>query len=131
MARIPIQQQISRQDFPEAPNWISGLLYPLNLFMTLVVQALRNQLTIQENMSVVINDLTFVAQASANLNTFSFLWELNRQPIELTMHVTRADGTYESIYPVPSWNLVGNSIQINGVQGLTNGVSYKIVTVVK
>lgn len=129
--RIPIQQQISRQDFPDAPNWISGLLYPLNLFMTIVIQALRNQLTIQENMSVVVNDLTFVAKASDDLNVFSFLWELNRQPIELTMHVTRTDGTYDSIYPVPSWNLVGNSIQINGIQGLTNGVSYKIVTVVK
>lgn len=131
MARIPIQQQISRQDFPDAPNWISGLLYPLNLFMTLIVNALRNQLTLQENCSVVINELTFVAGASANLNTFSFLWNLNRQPIELTMHVTRADGVYEAIYPVPSWNLVGQSIQVNGIQGLTNGVVYKIVTVVK
>lgn len=129
--RIPIQQQLSRQDFPEAPNWLSGLLYPLNLFMNIIVNALRGQLTLQDNFSVIINELTFVAQASADLNVFSFLWELNRQPIELTMHVTRSDGTYDSIYPVPSWNLVGNSIQINGIQGLTNGVSYRIVTVVK
>lgn len=129
--KIPIQQQMSRQDFPDAPNWISDLLYPLQLFMNLVVNCLRGQVTLQDNMSCVINDLTFVAKASANLNTFSFLWELNRQPIELTMHVTRSDGTYESIYPVPSWNLVGSSIQINGIQGLTTGVSYKIITVVK
>ena len=129
--RIPIQQQLSRQDFPEAPSWISGLLYPLNLFMNIVVNALRNQLTLQDNFSLVINEVTFVAKASANLNTLSFLWELNRQPIELTMHVTRSDGTYEPIYPIPSWNLVGSSIQINGIQGLTSGVSYKIVTVVK
>lgn len=129
--KIPIQQQLSRQDFPDAPNWLSDLLYPLNLFMTIVVNALRNQLTVQDNMSCVINDLTLVAKATANLNTFSFLWELNRQPLELTMHVTRSDGTYESIYAVPSWNLVGNSIQINGIQGLTNTVSYKIITVVK
>lgn len=131
MARIPIQHQLNRQDFPEAPSWISGLLYPLNLFMTLIVGALQNKLTIQENMSAVINELTFTAGATANLNTFSFQWTLGRRPIELTMHVTRADGTYEPIFPVPSWNLVGESIQINGIQGLTNGVSYKIVTVVK
>lgn len=129
--KIPIQQQLSRQDFPDAPNWISDLLYPLQLFMNIVVNALRNQITLQDNVSCVINDLTFVGKASANLNTFSFLWELNRQPIELTMHVTRSDGNYESIYPVPSWNLIGNSIQINGIQGLTTGVSYKIITVVK
>lgn len=129
--RIPIQQQLNRQDFPDAPNWISGLLYPLNLFMTIVVNALRNQLTLQDNLSLVINELTFVATAADNTNIFSFQWPLNRQPIELTMHVTRTDGTYESIYPVPSWNLVGSSIQINGLQGLTPGVSYNIVTVVK
>src|SRR6185295_18842552 len=117
--KIPIQQQLSRQDFPDAPNWISELLYPLQLFMNIVVNALRNQLTLQDNFSCVVNELTFVAAASANLNIFSFLWELNRQAIELTMHITRSDGTYESIYPVPSWNLVGNSIQINGIQGLT------------
>lgn len=129
--RIPVQQQLSRQDFPEAPSWISGLIYPLNLFMNVVINALRNQLTLQDNFSFISNEVTFVAQVSANLNILSFLWELNRQPIELTMHVTRSDGTYESIYPIPSWNLVGNSIQINGIQGLTNGVSYKIITIVK
>lgn len=129
--KIPIQQQISRQDIPEAPDWISGLLYPLGLFMTLVVSALRNQLTLQENSSCVINELNFVAKASDDLNTFSFQWGLNRQPIELTMHVTRLDGVYEPIFPVPSWLLIGTSIQINGIQGLTDGVTYRIVTVVK
>lgn len=129
--KIPVQQQISRQDIPEAPDWISSLLYPLQLFMTLVITALRNQLTLQDNMSCVINEITFVGAASANLNTFSFQWGQSRQPVELTMHVTRADGTYESIYPVPSWNLIGTSIQINGIQGLTTGVLYRIVTVVK
>lgn len=129
--KIPIQQQLNRQDFPDSPNWLSDLLYPLNLFMTIIVNALRNQLTIQDNMSCVINELTFVAGATPELNVFSFLWQLNRQPIELTMHVTRSDGVYESIYPVPSWNLIGNSIQINGIQGLANGVSYRIVSVVK
>lgn len=129
--KIPIQHQISRQDIPEAPDWISSLLYPLQLFMTLVITALRNQLTLQDNLSCVINEITFVAQASADLNVFSFQWGKDRQPVELTMHVTKADGSYESIYPVPSWNLIGTSIQINGIQGLTNGVSYKIVTVVK
>lgn len=99
--------------------------------MTTIASALTNQLTLQDNFSCVINDLTFVAAATAELNTFSFLWTLSRQPIELTMHVTRSDGTYDSIYAVPSWNLINGSIFVNGIQGLTNGVSYKILTVVK
>lgn len=82
-------------------------------------------------MSCEINQVNFVGKATPALNTFSFQWGQNRQPIELTMHVTRVDGVYDSIYAVPSWNLVGTSIQINGIQGLTNGVTYKIITVVK
>lgn len=131
MAKIPVQQQLSRQDFPEAPDWIAKLLYPLQLFMTTVVKALTNQLTLQDNFSFVKNEVDFIAGATPSDNTLSFRWEKDRQPIELTMHVTRADGNYDVIFPVPSWNLIKDSIQINGIQGLTNGVKYKIVTVVK
>lgn len=96
-----------------------------------MVSALTNQLNYQDNFSCTINYLTFVAAATADMNQFSFLWPYNRQPIELVMHVTRTDGTYPPIYPIPSWNLVGGSILINGIQGLTTGVSYQIVTIVK
>ncbi len=131
MARIPVQQQLSRQDFPEAPDWISKVLYPIQLFMTVVVRALTNRLTLQDNFSFVSNQVNFIAGATPSDNVISFLWELERQPIELTMHVTRADGVYDIVFPVPSWNLVGDSIQINGIEGLTSGVEYRIITVVK
>lgn len=131
MAKLPILQQLNRQDFPEAPSWISRLLYPLQLFITSVVNALTNQLTYQDNFACVINTLTFVGAATDDANAFTFIWPYPRQPIELNMHVTTADGTYPSIYPVVSWNLVNGSIAINGIQGLTTGVIYNIVTVVK
>lgn len=129
MARIPVPQQLQRSDLPDAPDWVSKLLYPLQLFMTSVVGALTNQLTIQENFSVATNSLIFTAAASADLNRFTFVWPYTRQPIALWIHATRRDGTTPPIYPVPSWNLVGNNISINGIQGLTAGVSYLIQTV--
>lgn len=131
MAKITSPQQLQRSDFPEAPSWISKLLYPLQLFMTTVVGALTNQLTYQDNFACVVNQVTFRAAASSNLNTFSFIWPYPRQPIELVIHVTRTDGVYDSIYPVASWNLVSGSISVNGVQGLTSGVLYNILCVVK
>lgn len=97
--------------------------------MTSVINALTNQLTIQDNFSVATNNLTFVAAASADLNRFNFIWPYNRQPVALWIHATRTDGTTPAIYPVPSWNLVGGNIAVNGIQGLTNGVSYNLVTV--
>ncbi|HWY34919.1 MAG TPA: hypothetical protein VNX68_09745 [Nitrosopumilaceae archaeon] len=131
MAKIPVIQQLQRQDFPEAPAWITKLLYPLQLFMTTVIGALTNNLTYQDNFSCVVNTLVFTAAASQDLNKFSFLWPYTRQPIELTMHVTRTDGSTPTIYAVPSWILVGGSIQVQGIQGLTNGAQYNIVTVVR
>lgn len=128
--KIPVVQQLQRTDFPEAPNWISKLLYPLQLFMTTVITALTNQLTLQDNVSCVINQLTFSAAPTADANVFQFTWPFPRQPVSLLMHVTRTDGTTPSIYPVPSWNLVGGNIVVNGVEGLTSGVQYQIVTVV-
>lgn len=130
MAKIPVIQQLQRSDFPDAPSWISKLLYPLQLFMTTTINALTNQLTMQENSACAINYLTFVAAATPDLNTFTFLWPFPRQPIQLVIHATRTDGTYEPIYPVPSWNLINGSISVNGVQGLTPTVSYQLVTVV-
>lgn len=128
--KITLPQQLTRQDFPEAPNWLAKLLYPLQLFQSTIVSALTSQLTLQDNVSCRINDLTFVAGATPELNTFSFVWNLPRQPICMLMHVTASDGTTPPIYPIPSWNLVGSNIQVNGIQGLTNTVSYHIVTVV-
>lgn len=129
--KIGTVQQLQRTDFPEAPAWISKLLYPLQLFMTIVINALTNQLTYQDNFSAVVNNLTFVAATTADKNVFSFIWPYPRQPIELTMHVTTADGTYPVVFPVASWNLVNGSILVNGVQGLTPGTLYNIVSVVK
>lgn len=131
MAKIPVVQQLQRTDFPDAPAWISKLLYPLQLFMTTIIGALTNNLTYQDNFSCVINNLTFTATASADTNQFTFIWPYSRQPIELTMHVTRTDGVTAAIYAVPSWLLVGSNIQVNGVQGLTSGIQYNIVTVVR
>ena len=129
MAKIPVIQQLQRSDFPDAPDWISKLLYPLQLFMTSVIGALTSQLTVQDNFSVATNSLTFVAAASADLNKFTFIWPYTRQPVALWMHATRTDGTTPTIYVVPSWNMINGTISINGIQGLTNGVSYQLVTV--
>ena len=98
--------------------------------MTTVVTALTNQLTLQDNMSCAINQLTFVATATANTNNFTFVWPYPRQPIMLMMRATRSDGTTPPIYVTPSWYLSNGNIVVNGIDGLTNGVSYGLTTVV-
>lgn len=129
--KLSTPPQLDRSDFPEAPSWISKLLYPLQLFITQVTTALTNQLTLQDNISCVIKQTTLQAGASDTNNTVSFPCVLNRQPVELTLHVTRQDGTYEVVYPEVSWNYVNTNIVVNGIKGLTTSKLYVLNFVVK
>lgn len=131
MAKLPVLQQLSRQDFPDAPNWISKLLYPLQLFMTSVINALTSQLTYQDNFSAIINTHTFTAGSADTNNAYTFQCALGRQPIELTVHAVRTDGSYEVLYPQVSWNFINNTISINAIKGLTSGAQYTLTFVVK
>jgi hypothetical protein len=131
MAKIPITPQLNRQDFAEAPSWITKLLYPLQLFMTAVLGALTNQLTYQDNFSCVVRKFTLVAGATDTLNTYSFPWPYTRQIVELSVFVTNGDGTYTPLYPQVSWNYINGQVVINGVTGLTPTKSYNFTIVVK
>ena len=128
--KVPILQQYNRADFPDAPDWITKLLYPLQLFQSFVVQALTSQLSLQDNISCVINTQTITAGATDVANATSFQWTLGRQPVILTVHAQRTDGTNEIIYPQASWLLGNNAITINAVTGLTNGKQYTLTFLV-
>lgn len=121
---------LDRSDFPEAPNWLSKLLYPLQLFITEVRTALINQLNFQDNFSCVIKQIPVLAGATAADNVVTFPYGLNRQPIYVSVHVTRQDGTYEVVYPQLSWNYVNNNIVVNGISGLTTGQLYNVTFLV-
>jgi hypothetical protein len=131
MAKIPVITSLNRQDFPEAPEWISTLLYPLQLFMSTVINALRNQLTLQDNFSCVIRQFTITAGPLATDNTVSFPANLGRSIVELNIHCTNADGTYVPIFPQASWNYISGQVVVNGIQGLTSGVKYQITVTAK
>lgn len=129
--KLTSNSQFDRSDFPEAPNWISKLLYPLQLFYTQVTTAINGQLTLQDNFSCVVKQLLIQAGAADTDNVVSFPFNLGRQPVELSLHVTRQDGTYEVVYPQVSWNYINNSIVVNGIYGLTSGKFYNLFFVVK
>lgn len=129
--KLPVLTQLDRQDFPDAPDWIVNLLYPLQLFMTSVQSALTNKLTLQDNLSCVVQQFSIVAGASDTNNTFSFPCNLGRQIVELNAYCTNADGSYTPVYPRVSWNFISGNIVINGIKGLTTGKKFNFVVTVK
>ncbi len=129
--KLPLLTQLDRADFPDAPEWITKLLYPLQLFMTSVYSVLTNKLTLQDNFSCVVQQFSIVAGASDDLNTFSFPCNLGRQISELNAYCTNADGSYTPVYPQVSWNFISGRVVINGIKGLTNLHKYNFVVTVK
>lgn len=129
--KLPIVQQLNRQDFPEAPAWISKVLYPIQLFFTIVYGALNKQLTLQDNLSCAIKQFSIVAGPLDTDNTFSFSIDLKRTPVELNAYCTNADGNYAPVYPQVSWNYINNQIVINGIKGLTDTLKYNFTITVK
>lgn len=129
--KLPVIPSLNRQDFQEAPQWVSKLIYPLNQFMTAVNQVLANQITLQDNVSSVIKQFSIVGGLTDTDNTFSFPAALGRQIAELNAYCTNADGSYIPVYPQVSWNYINGNVTINGIKGLTNGKKYNFTVTVK
>jgi len=129
--KLPQTPSLNRQDFQEAPQWVSKLIYPLNQFMTAVNQVLTSQITLQDNVSCVVKQFSIVGGALDTDNTFSFPVALGRQIVELNAYCTNADGSYTPVYPQVSWNFINNQVVINGIKGLTSTKKYNFVVTVK
>lgn len=128
--KLTTNTQLSRTDFPEVGNWINKLLYPLQLFITEIRTALTNQLTFQDNVSCIVRQMPLQAGVTDTDNTVTFPFGLNRQPVYMSIYVTRQDGTYEVLYPQISWNYINSNIVVNGITGLTPGKLYNLNLVV-
>lgn len=129
--KLPIQGTLNRQDFPEAPSWISKLLYPLQQFQNSVYRALTNGLSVEDNFSGVVRRFSVVAGAADTDNVVSFPCVLGRQIVEANVYCTNADNTYTPVYPQISWNLIGTNFVINGIKGLTPTKKYNFVVTVR
>ena len=134
MARLPLIKRILKEDLPEAPDWVTRLLYPLNLFFENVYNALDGNITFGENIESQSKQITFTTSSTydgsqANFETISFPNELRRAPNGLILlQITQIEGTFTSITTAPfvNWLNVNNIINIYLITGLTASKSYRL-----
>lgn len=127
MAKLPPIKVIRREDVRDAPEWITLLLYPLNLFMTSVYLALNKGLTFDDNITSQKQKFSIKAGASATDNTLSFLVTINKRPEYLLLgDVVAQTGNYapigQSVFI--EWTFDGTHINVTSITGLTNGTTY-------
>jgi hypothetical protein len=66
MAFLPPVKRISKEDLPEAPSWVEKLIYPVNLFFDSVYRALNGRLTVPDNISGQIKEISFQVRSDYN-----------------------------------------------------------------
>ncbi len=57
--KLPQTKKILREDLKDAPDWIRGVIEPINSFMENVYQALNKSITYQENLRCFIKEITY------------------------------------------------------------------------
>ncbi len=57
--RLPSQKKILREDLKDAPDWVSGIINPVNNFMESVYQALNKNITFSENIASFVKEISY------------------------------------------------------------------------
>lgn len=129
MAQLPSVKLVNREDLgPDAPEWTEKLLYPINLFMQAVYQALNKQLT-DDNTRSQVRSFSLIGSATAADNVYSFQTTYATTPSEVVLQkIERSDGenVVFTAAPYVSWNYRNGTFNVLGITGLTAGVRYNV-----
>jgi hypothetical protein len=135
MASLPTIKRIQRQDMgSNIPEWVDGLLSPLNQFMEEIYSAMNRNLTIPENVKGQFIELEFKTLANyTNQSAFTELTVLNKTGQKLRAlllsQITKKTNPRHNFTTV-NINWVDNNngtITIYFISGLENSTDYKVV----
>lgn len=136
---LPVFRRFSLQDIPNAPNWITNILTPLNLFCETTVSSLNKNLTIGTNVQGQKFSTSFVTPSdylTGGFPTLSFAYTGGGQPNCLMIgSIERSDGTQLlNVVSVNSWFLNINQspaqVTINYIAGLSVSTKYNVTFLV-
>jgi len=127
--KIPTLKKILREDIPDAPNWVTGLIGPVNTFMEYVYQALNKNISNYDNLLCQIKEITYVTPSTyPTMSNVEFLSALKVKATGLTLLQIYEKGTYtpptSAVY-IP-WVENNGAIVIYPITGL---VASKVYTV--
>jgi hypothetical protein len=127
---LPTYRRLTDEDLSDAPKgtWKGKLLYAYNLFIQQVIAGLTNQLTPEQNCIEQTKSFTLVGSATPANNVYSFATSFNYNPNFIEQLILVADGSSPVFTTAPYVSAVYNngSVNVLGISGLTDGVSYRI-----
>jgi hypothetical protein len=127
--KLPTIKKIMREDLKNAPDWVGRLIDPVNSFMESVYTALNKNITLYDNISSFIKEVTYRTPSTypTGVDNISFLNELRSRATGVVILQAFDNATYT---PVSIGNIAwiedASGIVIYPVTGLQPSKTYTI-----
>jgi len=127
--RLPALKKILLEDIAGAPDWIRGVIYPINSFMEAVYQALNKNISDDQNIAVQIKEISYITtSAYPVMSDIEFVSGLKIKATGLVVLAAFDSDTYVpaagAVYA--PWQDVNGTITIGSITGLLASKSYTI-----
>lgn len=128
--KLPQIKKILREDIKEAPNWVNGIIGPVNTFMESVYQSLNKNITFDQNIASFIKEITYRTPSTypTGVEIVQFQNNLRTKPIGIIV-LQVYDKTNYTAPPGPvyiPWIEDNGTININTITGLEADKIYTI-----
>jgi hypothetical protein len=124
--KLPSQKRILREDLTDAPDWVDGIIDPVNSFMQTTYQALNKNIN-EDNTASQVKEITYTTTAAYPTATVvEFASTLKTKATSLTIMQILEKGTYTPAAGpcyVP-WVDNNGVIQIYSITGLQASKTY-------
>ena len=121
---LPAIRRIYEADVPEAPQWLSMLLRPINSFFSNIFNILDGNVTFQDNIQSKFYDIV------VNGNDPTVEITLNDTITDaigvLLLQVIQTNGEPLTSTPGIEWRQVGTTLEITKIWGLASGLDYNV-----
>lgn len=114
------------EDFQSQKDWISNLLFGLNLFINEVFTAFTNGLNIEDNLFQEIKEIKFVNQTNNFPLKFTTKFKVNPKGVLPIYCFDNTTNEVQAVAPWPAWTYGNGEIKILSIDGLTLDDTYTI-----
>lgn len=123
--RIPVQTKILREDLKDAPDWVMGIIGPINQFMETITLALNKNID-GVNLAEQIHEVDVrVPSSYPTMDPILFRSTLKTRAIGMQVMQCYEKSTFTPIsVGNPAWKDTDGNISITSVPGLTAGKTY-------
>lgn len=127
--KLPTIKKILREDVKDAPSWIGGIIDPVNTFMENVYTALNKNISLTDNISSFIKEITYRTPSTypMGVENVSFVNQLRTRATGVLVMQCFDNADYT---PVATSNIAWvedvNGIVIHTILGLSASKSYTV-----